>query len=398
MSKARLLITAVVQEGRSQAEVAREYGVSKGWLSKLVTRYRAEGEAAFEPRSRRPHRSPRALPAKVIEQVILERDRLVAAGHDAGPETIRWHLAARGVRVSAASIHRILTAHGRVVRQPQKRPRSSYVRFVADQPNECWQSDFTHYRLTGPDGRPGADVEVITWLDDHSRMALHVSAHVRVTGTIVLDSFRAAIAAHGIPFSTLTDNGMVYTVRLASHRVRGGRNAFEAELAALGVRQKNSRPNHPTTCGKVERFQQTLKNWLAAQPAQPSTIGQLQALLDQFTLEYNTQRPHRSLARRTPAQAYTARAKATPNGEPTDRTHARVRRDKVDKTGKVTLRHAGRLHSIAVGRAWTGTEVTMRVHGLKIRISTRQSGQLLRELTLDPSRRYQPLTPPTASP
>jgi transposase InsO family protein len=386
VSKARLVITAVVDEGRPVAEVARAYGVHRAWVYKLVARYRAEGEAAFEPRSRRPHHSPRALPADTIEQVILERDRLVVAGHDAGPETIRWHLAARGVAVSAASIHRILTVHGRVVPQPQKRPRSSYVRFAADQPNECWQSDFTHYRLAD-----GTDVGIISWLDDHSRYALHISAHRRVTGRVVLDSFRAAVAAHGVPASTLTDNGMVYTVRLASARVRGGRNAFEAELAALGVVQKNSRPNHPTTCGKVERFQQTLKNWLAAQPDQPATIGQLQALLDRFSFEYNQQRPHRSLHRATPAQAYTARPKATVTGEPTDRTHARVRNDKVDKTGKVTLRHGGRMHSIALGRAWTGTEVTMRIHGLNIRISTRKSGQLIRELTLDPNRRYQPL-------
>jgi transposase InsO family protein len=393
MSKARLVITAVVEEGRSQAEVAREYGVSKGWVSKLVARYRAEGESAFEPRSRRPHHSPRALPADTIEQVILERDRLVASGHDAGPHTIRWHLAARGLRVSAASIHRVLSSHGRVVPQPQKRPRSSYVRFEADQPNECWQSDFTHYRLTD-----GTDVEIITWLDDHSRYALHVSAHPRVTGRVVLNTFRAARTAHGVPYSTLTDNGMVYTVRLASHRVRGGRNALETELAALGVIQKNSRPNHPTTCGKVERFQQTLKNWLRAQPDQPTTIAQLQTLLDRFTLEYNTQRPHRSLRRATPEQSYTARPKATVAAEPTDRTHARVRHDKVDKTGKVTLRHGGRLYSIALGRAWTGTEVTMRIHGLNIRITTRKSSQLIRQLTLDPNRRYQPLTPAPASP
>jgi transposase InsO family protein len=390
MSKARLLITAVVQEGRSQAEVAREYGVSKGWLSKLVTRYRAEGEAAFEPRSRRPHRSPRALPAKVIEQVILERDRLVAAGHDAGPETIRWHLAARGVRVSAASIHRILTAHGRVVRQPQKRPRSSYVRFVADQPNECWQSDFTHYRLTRPDGRPGPDVEIITWLDDHSRYALHVSAHTRVTARVVRDTFRAAYTEHGTPYSTLTDNGMVYTVRLASRRVRGGRNALEAELATLGVIQKNSRPNHPTTCGKVERFQQTLKKWLRAQPRQPATTTELQTLLERFRHEYNHQRPHRALPHRaTPNTAYTARPKATVTTEPTARTHDRSRDDRVSKTGNVTLRHSGRLHHIGIGRAHAGTPIILQIEDLNIRVAHAITGELLRELTLDPTKDYQ---------
>ena len=145
MSKARLVITAVVVQGRAQAEVARSYGISAAWVSRLVARYRAEGEAAFEPRSRRPHTSPTALPAGVIEQVILERDRLTNAGHDAGPETIAWHLRTRGITVSRASIARVLTNHGRVIPQPKKRPRSSYRTFTAAMPNECWQSDFTQW-------------------------------------------------------------------------------------------------------------------------------------------------------------------------------------------------------------------------------------------------------------
>ncbi|MGY1837631.1 DDE-type integrase/transposase/recombinase, partial [Blastococcus sp. SYSU DS0510] len=193
--------------------------------------------------------------------------------------------------LSRATIHRILTWHGAVVPEPAKRPKSSYIRFAAEQPNETWQSDFTHYRLT-----TGADTEVITWLDDHSRLALHVTAHARITGPIVLATFTNAAAQHGYPASTLTDNGMVYTTRFAGGR--GGRNHLETELRRLGITQKNSRPNHPTTCGKVERFQQTLKKWLRAQPAQPATTADLQALLDVFVDAYNAHRPHRSLPQR----------------------------------------------------------------------------------------------------
>nr|WP_249138545.1 integrase core domain-containing protein [Phycicoccus avicenniae] len=192
-------------------------------------------------------------------------------------------------------------------------------------------------------------------MDDHSRMALHVSAHRRVTGAIVLATFRAAVAEHGCPASTLTDNGMVYTVRHSSHRVRGGRNAFETELATLGVTQKNGRGNHPQTQGKVERFQQTLKTWLTRQPDPPATIEDLHARLEDFRHAYNHDRPHRALDRRTPAAAYTARPKAAPPaGEPADRTHTRVRHDKVNN-GKITLRHGGTLYSIGLGRAFTGT-------------------------------------------
>ena len=206
-TKARLVITAVIVEGRSQADVARDYRVSKGWVSKLVARYRAEGDSAFEPRSRRPHSSPNATPATTIELITSERQRLIAQGVDAGPDTIRWHLEhAHHVKVSYSTIARALTCAGLVTPTPSKRPKSSYIRFQAEQPNECWQSDFTHYRLA-----TGVDTEILSWLDDHARFALKVTAHLRVTGTNVLHTFRQACADHGIPASTLTDNGLVYT-------------------------------------------------------------------------------------------------------------------------------------------------------------------------------------------
>jgi transposase len=272
MSRAKLVITAVVVEGRSQAEVAGTYEVSKGWVSKLVARYRSEGEAAFEPRSRRPKTSPTAIDDAVVELIVRLRKQLADQGLDAGPDTIAWHLQHHHqTTVSPATISRYLTRRGMVVPEPKKRPKSSYIRFQATLPNECWQADFTHYRLTNPDGTPGDDTEILSWLDDCSRYALSVTAHDRVTGPIVLSTFRKAAGQHGIPASTLTDNGMVFTTRLSGGK--GGRNGLEAELHRLHITQKNSRPNHPQTCGKVERFQQTLKKWLTAQPAQPVHAG-----------------------------------------------------------------------------------------------------------------------------
>ena len=90
MSKARLVITAVVLEGRSQAEVARTYGVSPGWVSRLLARYRAEGEEAFQPRSRRPKTSPTAIAGSTVDLIIKLRRELSGAGLDAGPDTIAW--------------------------------------------------------------------------------------------------------------------------------------------------------------------------------------------------------------------------------------------------------------------------------------------------------------------
>lgn len=388
MSKRRLVITAVLA-GSSQSEVARTYGVSQGWISRLMARYREEGEAAFEPRSRRPHSSPNATDPATVELVLRLRKELIEQGHDAGADTIAWHLRNRhDIEGPRATIHRILTRAGTVTPDPSKRPKSSYIRFEASMPNETWQSDFTHYRLTQPDGQPGADTEILTWLDDHSRMALHLSAHTRVTGPIVLAAFTKTADRHGYPASVLTDNGMVFTTRYSGGR--GGRNHLEYELRERNIAQKNSRPNHPTTCGKVERFQQTMKKWLRRQPAQPKTIEELQVLLDRFATEYNTTRPHRSLPRSaTPATIYTARPKAAASTDRSSDTHDRVRTDKVGYNGTVTLRVAGRLRHIGVGRTHAGTDVLLLIQDLHVRIIHAATGEILRELVIDPTRDYQ---------
>jgi transposase InsO family protein len=379
MSKARLVITAVLAEGRSQGEAARAYGVSQGWVSRLVARYRVEGEAAFEPRSRRPKTSPNAISDATADLIITLRKELAGRGLDAGPDTVCWHLRHHHqLTVSPATVSRYLVRAGLVAPQPRKRPKSSYIRFQAEQPNECWQSDFTHYPLAG-----GTDTEILTWLDDHSRYALRVTAHRSVTGPVVLAQFRAAVAAYGVPAATLTDNGMVFTTRFSGRK--GGRNGLEHELRRLGVKQKNGRPNHPQTQGKAERFQQTLKKWLAAQDPQPADLAQLQALLDAFTSCYNHQRPHKSLpGRATPATAYAARPKAAPGDRGAD-THDRVRTDIIGTTGTVTLRHAGKLYHIGVGRTHARTHILLLVQDLHVRIIHAATGELLRDLTLDPT-------------
>ena len=386
------MITAVVVEGRSAGEVAQAYGVSRSWVYELVARYRAEGDTAFAPRSRRPKTSPGALAAATVELIVELRKELEGQGLDAGPDTICWHLQHRhGVQVSPSTVARYLARLGLVTPQPAKRPKASYVRFAAELPNECWQADFTHYRLAD-----GADAEILCFIDDHSRYAISLTAHQPVTGPAVVDAFHQAIAQHGPPASTLTDNGMVFTTRLSGGP--GGRNGFETELRRLGIAQKNSRPAHPTTCGKVERFHQTLKRWLAAQPHQPTTLDRLQALLDTFADHYNHRRPHRALpGRATPAAAYKARPKHSPGHRDTD-IHWRVRHDIVDQAGHVTLRHNGRLHHIGIGRTHARTRITLLAVDLDIRIINTTTGELLRHLTLNPNIDYQPTGRPPGPP
>lgn len=400
MSKRRLVITAVLA-GQSQSEVARTYRVSQGWISKLLARYRLEGEAAFEPLSRAPASSPAATPPDTVELVLRLRKQLSEAGLDAGADTIGWHLTHHhATTLSRATINRILVRAGAVTPEPAKRPKSSYLRFEAEQPNETWQADYTHYRLTDGARRvshrggirgidQGTDVEILTWLDDCSRYALSVTAHAPVTGPVVLATFRTAAATHGFPAATLTDNGMVFTTRYAGGK--GGRNHLEHELGERKITQKNGTPNHPQTQGKVERFQQTLKRWLRAQPVQPATLAELQALLDTFVELYNHRRPHRSLPHRaTPATVYTSLPKAAPSGERRTDTHDRVRRDKIDKAGSVTLRVAGQLRHIGVGRTYAGTDVLLLVQDLHATVLNAATGEILRDLIIDPRKDYQP--------
>jgi transposase InsO family protein len=392
MSKRRVVITAVLA-GQSQSEVARTYGVSQGWISRLMARHRAEGEAAFEPLSRTPKSSPGATAQASVELVVQLRKQLSEAGLDAGADTIGWRLRHHHhTVVSRATINRILIRAGAVVPDPAKRPKSSYVRFEAELPNQCWQADFTHYRLV-----EGTQTEILTWIDDCSRYALSVTAHARVTGPVVLATFRKTVARYGVPASTLTDNGMVFTTRFAGGK--GGRNHLEHELRALNVTQKNGHPNHPQTQGKVERFQQTLKKWLRSQPNQPRTLADLQALLDTFIALYNQQRPHRSLPHQaTPATVYTSLPKATPTTDRSPDTHNRVRHDKIDKAGSVTLRVAGRLRHIGVGRTHARTDVILLVQDLHVTVINAATGELLRDLTIDPRRDYQPTRRPPGPP
>ena len=275
-----------------------------------------------------------------------------------------------------STIWRILKAQGLVIPQPRKRPRSCIQRFEAVQPNETWQSDFTHWRLAD-----GSDVEIINWLDDHSRLLLHITAMKAVTGRAVIASFNACRSEYGTPFSTLTDNGNVYTARFVK-----GKNGFEYLLSDLGVIQKNGSPGHPQTQGKIERFHQTLKKWLSQQIPAPS-IEHLQEQLDEFRSIYNTQRPHRALEMKTPAMSYAATIKATPKSAEA-KEHYRVRYDSVDTFGKVSLRRAGKMHHLGVGRGNRDKRVIIVVDHFKVSVVEKQTGEVLSEHEINPAKGY----------
>jgi transposase InsO family protein len=325
-------------------------------------------------------RSPSRIAGGWEDEIVTLRKELVDLGVDAGAVTIQTHLGRRHDAVpSVATIWRVLKARGFVNPQPHKRPRSSIIRFAAELPNECWQADVTHVVLAN-----GAVFEVLNVIDDHSRLCVASRAFVTTRSPDVVRSVHRAAETLGYPASFLTDNGAIFT-----SAPRGGAGLFETELISLGIATKHSRPYHPQTCGKVERFHQTLKKHLGKQDGL-ETKKQLQVALDRFVAYYNQVRPHRAVGRRTPAEAFAARERAYPTGAMIDTTGYRVRRDRIDKSGSVTIRHKGRLHHIGVGHSYRGWRVVLLVAGLEIRILT-LDGIQLRRLTLDPSKDYQPM-------
>jgi transposase InsO family protein len=377
MSKHRVAVLKVVSQQLSVTAAAAHYGMSRGHLHRLLRRYREGGLDALEPRSRRPLTHPGRTADAVRARIVELRIELTAQGLDAGPLTIAWHLGRAGLMApSTSTIRRILHAAGLVVPEPRKRPRSSWIRFQAAAPNELWQSDFTHWRLAD-----SSEVEIISWLDDHSRYLLGMTACARVAGDDVVATFVAAGETCGWPAATLTDNAAVYTSRFT-----GGRNGFEYLLAYLGIRQKNGTPGHPQTQGKIERFQQTLKRWLERQPAARS-LGELQAQLDRFRVHYNEQRPHRATGRITPAEAYAARPKAQPAGRGAA-GHFRLRYDVADSRGAITLRRAGRLHHLKIGAEHARQRVLAIVDDHEVTVVALYSGEILSTNRIEPEKGY----------
>ena len=370
------MVLKIVAGQLTVTQASVEYGISRRHLHRLLARYRVGGLEAVEPRSRRPRTNAAATPDEVRDRIIQLRRQLSGQGLDAGPVTIEWHLEREGhPPPSTSTIRRILHTAGLITPQPQKRPRSSFVRFEAAQPNETWQSDFTHWQLAD-----GTDVEILNWLDDHSRYLLSCTAHHPVTGDDVVTTFLAATEQHGVPASTLTDNGRVYTARFG-----GGRNAFEHLLPLLGTRQKNGSPGHPQTQGKVERFHRTLKDWLDAQPA-AHTLTELQHHLDRFRIVFNEHRPHRGNNRHTPGDTYRATPKALP-ATPRE-GHYRLRYDHIDHDGKMSLRHAGRMHHLGIGAHHRHKRVLALIDPTTATIVHLDTGEILSTHHIDPTRTY----------
>jgi len=371
----------VAGEPVNVSRTCRSTGVSRKTFYKWAARYRAEGIAGLEERPRRPRAAPSRTPDDVELLIVAVRARLAESGLDHGARTVHWHLerdpAMRDRHVpSFGTVHRVLVRHGVVEPQPRKRPTSSWHRFEAPAPNEWWQIDATEWATAA------GMMSVFNIIDDHSRVLTRSRAVTHATTAEAWTTFCQAAQQWGLPTSVLSDNGLCFSGKLRQFEV-----AFEANLRDAGIRPITSRPFHPQTTGKVERFQRTLKTWLRCQPL-AATVEDLQDQLDRFSHVYNHERPHQGIGRVTPASRWHGTARSQPANHPLDHpvfTRPTIHTTKVCSSGNVRI---GRALSIGLGAPYIGTDATVIIdeHHATVFVND----QLVRHLTIDHTRYYQP--------
>jgi len=363
----RRLIVEVDTEGLNVVGFCAEHGISTWFFYALRRRFLLEGDAALEPRSRAPQRVANRTPVAVEDAIVAKRKELQDAGLDAGPESIAFALRGLPGLPSPSTIWRRLQARGFIVPEPAKAPKHTGRRFNAERANECWQLDDTPWVLAD-----GTEVKILNVIDDHSRLLTASVAMVTCTGAASLAAVTQAAAVLGWPACVQSDNAKAF------------RHILVTALGAFGITSKRSRPYHPQTNGKVERFHQTLKKWLAKQPP-AATIVELQAQLDVFRFLYNHQRPHRALERRFPAECWAAAPKTGPADRPLSQSDTTTHEVTVSG-GTIDV---GRRYIVSVSAAYNGQRAFAVLTGLACHVFI--EGRLIRHLTIDPARRVQPL-------
>jgi len=360
------MVLAPERYGLTVAEAAAMWNVSRQTWHVWRRRYDEGGVEALVDRSSAPHHSP----GRVSGRVELEILRLRAAHPRWGPRRLQSELRRRGLQApSRSTIQRVLARHGVLPAVKPKPPPPR--RFERSQPNELWQIDATDWVLADD-----TEVEIISCLDDHSRYAPASVAFLTETSEHAIAVFDLAVAEIGLPHSVLADRGSIFT-----GRVSGSVVAFERHLWSHGVLTINGRGNHPQTQGKIERFHRTLSEWLTDHGPYPD-LDALNAELGRFLLDYNTLRPHQSLAEATPAERFAATPRATADPAGTLERRRRETRRTVNANGTINYGQ----WVIGLGTPWAHTKVLLTDLGHTIEI--RDGLTVIRAVEPDPTRHY----------
>jgi transposase InsO family protein len=334
VSEMRYRAVLEVLDGAVISAVARRYGVSRQTVHAWLRRYARDGAVLnLEDHSSRPHGCPHQMAPELEARVLVLRD----AHPRWGPTRIVYELAREGAVAvpGRSSVYRALVRNGRIDPARRRRRRSDYKRFERGRPMELWQMDV----VGGVHLGDGAEVKVITGIDDNSRFVVCAKVVARATARPVCEALLEALARHGVPEQILTDNGKVFTGRFGP----AGSSAevlFDRVCAENGIGHLLTAPRSPTTTGKVERLHKTMRaEFLADADRVYATIDELQPALDGWVVQYNTERPHQSLGMRPPAERFALGA-AGPDPAVVDPIAA-IAAHRHTPTHRPDLRHTG---------------------------------------------------------
>jgi transposase InsO family protein len=297
VSEQRYRAVLEVGAGVPVTEVAERYGVSRQSVHAWLRRYRQEGIAGLENRSHQVHDHPWRIPARV-EEAICELRR----GHPGwGPRRLVFEMDRRGYgTVTRSTVYRTLVRNGLIEPVSRRRRRKDYRRWERGTAMELWQLDVTASAFL----TSGAEVKIVTGIDDHSRFCVLARAVMRATARPVCLAFVDAMRSYGVPEEVLTDNGKVFTGRFHKPGVPV-EVLFDKICRENGITHRLTKIHSPTTTGKIERLHQTLQRALLDVHGPFESIEALQAALDAWRQDYNTSRPHQSLGMAFPASRFT---------------------------------------------------------------------------------------------
>ena len=341
MTLRREFLVLAQQPGANFSRLCRRFGISRKTGYKWRRRYREKGIAGLADRSRRPQHSPRRSHPAIEAQVLAVRDQ-----YGWGARKIKTCLERVGQGPLAKStVHAILLRHERVTNSPEQTV-GAYQRFEQERPNQLWQMDFKgHFRLGNQER-----CHPLTVLDDHSRYALCLQAcRNQQTGT-VQQQLTVTFRRYGLPERMLMDNGSPWGNDLAHQYT-----PLTVWLLRLGIAVSHSRPYHPQTQGKDERFHRSLKVEVLAQRVFADG-ERMQLRFDEWRYCYNHVRPHEALAMAVPASRYRPSPRSFPEQLPPLEYGATDQVRKVQIDGKISFRH----REFRIGKAFRGYPVALR--------------------------------------
>ena len=287
-------VLAVIGDGRTVGEVARDWGVSPRTMHRWLLRYEGDGFEGLGDRSHRPAHCPHQTPP-LVEVKVLEMRR---AHPYWGARRIAFELGRKGVQPapSESAVYRCLVRAAVIDPMTRRRRRETWKRWERAGPMELWQLDVVHGFLLAD----GTSAKALTGIDDHSRYCVSARLMARERTQSVCDGFSSAMQAYGVPLQVLTDNGKVFTGRFAQPPVEV---LFDRICRENGVDHILTQPRSPTTTGKIERFHRSLRIEFNTRQTF-KTLKTAQEALDEWVSYYNTQRPHQALGDLAPESRF----------------------------------------------------------------------------------------------